>query len=111
VQGMAGTALAVVDPPAATVDQPLVARPHTTADVVAARPPAAHDRPAPLSVVPGDSLWRIAERHLGCDAPAAAVAAAWPAWYRANSDVIGPDPDLLAVGVVLNPPPAQEHEG
>ena len=43
----------------------------------------------------------IAARHLGVDANDAEVARAWPRWYAANRDVIGPDPDLLHPGMVL----------
>jgi nucleoid-associated protein YgaU len=54
----------------------------------------------------GDSLWDLAARHLGPDASAADVAAAWPRWYAANRHVIGPDPDLLLPGQRLVPPEA-----
>jgi hypothetical protein len=49
----------------------------------------------------GDSLWVIAARRLGPTATPAQVAAAWPAWYSANRDVIGDDPGLLHPGQVL----------
>jgi nucleoid-associated protein YgaU len=52
----------------------------------------------------GDSLWSIARRHLGAGATDTEVAAAWPHWYAANRDVIGPDPDLLLPGQVLHAP-------
>jgi nucleoid-associated protein YgaU len=58
-------------------------------------------------VVRGDCLWDIAERQLTTSAtppPAADVAAAVTAWWQANADVIGPDPDLLLPGQVLRPP-------
>ena len=61
-------------------------------------------------VVRGDCLWHIAadrwrEEH---DRPAtdAETAAAVQAWWTANADVIGPDPDLLLPGQVLDPPAA-----
>ncbi|MGY1887235.1 LysM peptidoglycan-binding domain-containing protein [Blastococcus sp. SYSU DS0753] len=68
--------------------------------------------PAPSAdehvVVRGDCLWRIAEDHLARTAgraPATAeVATAVTAWWRANAEVIGPDPDLLLPGQVLRPP-------
>ena len=61
---------------------------------------------APVVVSPGDSLWAIAERDLARAAPPsdAEVAAAWPAWWAANRDAIGPDPDLLHPGTSLVPP-------
>ena len=62
-------------------------------------------RTSPEVVVhPGDTLWSIAARHLDRDATAGDIADAWPRWYAANRDAIGPDPDRLAVGLVLSPP-------
>lgn len=55
-------------------------------------------------VRPGDSLWTIAERHLGPDASAAEIATEWPRWYAANRARIGPDPDLITPGMVLHAP-------
>lgn len=59
-------------------------------------------------VVRGDCLWRIAERRLTADAghapTPAEVATAVRAWWAANADVIGPDPDRLLPGQVLRPP-------
>jgi nucleoid-associated protein YgaU len=57
--------------------------------------------PAPSSLVvrPGDSLWAIATRTGTADIPAAVGA-----WYRANRDVIGPDPDLIVPGQHLREP-------
>jgi len=52
----------------------------------------------------GDSLWRIAARHLGPQVTEAQVAAAWPRWYAANRAVVGPDPNLLLPGQRLIPP-------
>ncbi|TFV52298.1 LysM domain-containing protein [Blastococcus sp. TF02A-35] len=61
-------------------------------------------------VVRGDCLWDIAERRLADasgTAPAPAdVARAVRAWWQANADVVGPDPDLLQPGQVLRPPSA-----
>ena len=62
-------------------------------------------RTSPEVVVnPGDTLWSIAARHLDPDATAGDIADAWPRWYAANRETIGPDPDKLAVGLVLSPP-------
>jgi hypothetical protein len=52
----------------------------------------------------GDSLWRIAARHLGAGASDAEVAAEWPRWWHANRREIGADPDLLVPGTRLTPP-------
>jgi nucleoid-associated protein YgaU len=43
---------------------------------------------------------------MGPTATPAQVAAEWPRWYAANRDAVGPDPDLLRVGVVLEAPAA-----
>lgn len=51
-----------------------------------------------LVVRRGDTLWGIAARHLGEHATDQDVAEAWPRWYAANRDVIGPDPDLIHPG-------------
>lgn len=59
-------------------------------------------------VVRGDCLWHIAADallgHLGRLPSPAEVAAAVDAWWQANADVIGSDPDLLLPGQVLRPP-------
>jgi nucleoid-associated protein YgaU len=61
-------------------------------------------------VVRGDCLWHIATARLaeGQAAPPtdAEIAAEVHAWWAANADVIGPDPDLLLPGQVLRPPAA-----
>ncbi|UNX55829.1 LysM peptidoglycan-binding domain-containing protein [Georgenia sp. TF02-10] len=67
-----------------------------------------HHTEAVHTVVPGDSLWRIAAAHLPPGADDAAIAAEWPRWYAANRAVIGPDPDLIHPGQQLQAPPAQE---
>lgn len=60
-------------------------------------------------VRPGDSLWAIAAAHLPADAEAADVAAAWPRWYAANRQVVGPDPDLIHPGQVLLAPTEEDE--
>ncbi len=55
-------------------------------------------------VQPGDTLWGIAAAHLelpddmAARASEAAIAEAWPLWYAANREVIGPDPDHIKPG-------------
>ncbi len=62
-------------------------------------------RPAQEVVVRhGDTLWSIAARHLGQGASTGQIAEAWPRWYAANREPIGPDPDHLLVGLVLQAP-------
>lgn len=59
-------------------------------------------------VVPGDCLWRIAADSLlgglGRLPTDGEVAGAVQAWWQANTDVIGLDPDLLLPGQVLRAP-------
>ncbi len=60
-------------------------------------------------VLRGDCLWDIAAgwlagRHPGTPVPDPEIARAVAAWWQANADVIGPDPDLLLPGQVLRPP-------
>jgi hypothetical protein len=84
---------------------PRLDRPTTSAAPAAVRSaPVADHVPARVTVMPGDSLWRIASRHLGPGATTPAVAAHWPRWYEANRARIGPDPDLILVGTQLRPP-------
>ena len=59
-------------------------------------------------VVRGECLWHIASDRLlaehGRTPTDGEVAAATQAWWQANAEVIGPDPDLLLPGQVLSPP-------
>lgn len=107
----AGTAV-VPDWPAPSVSAPAPAVPppsHSTAPTADGVPdwprtPAAGEH----VVVRGDCLWDIVERRLTADGgrvpSGGAVAAAVHAWWQANADIIGPDPDLLLPGQVLRPP-------
>lgn len=52
----------------------------------------------------GDSLWRIAADHLGQQATASQIGAAWPRWYTANHTAIGADPGLIRPGQHLQAP-------
>ena len=82
----------------------------TTAPATAAPATTPEPAPEPTSVIvaPGDSLWALAERDLArrsATAPSdAAVAQAWPAWWAANREAVGPDPHLLHPGTSLTPP-------
>jgi hypothetical protein len=66
--------------------------------------PAAGER----MVVRGDCLWHIAADsllgQLGRLPTDGEIATAVHAWWSANADVIGPDPDLLLPGQMLRPP-------
>lgn len=64
--------------------------------------------PARVTVGAGDTLWAIAADHLDEAAPETDVARAWPLWFAANRDVIGPDPDLIRPGMVLVEPTPTE---
>lgn len=68
------------------------------------RPAAPAVVPVVVTVAPGDSLWRIAARHLGPGANETQIAAEWPRWFEANRAVIGGDPDLIHPGQRLTPP-------
>ncbi|MGR6899727.1 LysM peptidoglycan-binding domain-containing protein [Glutamicibacter sp. BSL13] len=69
-------------------------------------PGAAQSRPVVQEVIirHGDTLWDIARTRLGESASIGDVAAYWPRIHQRNRDVIGADPDLLQVGMVLHLP-------
>jgi nucleoid-associated protein YgaU len=97
----ATAALAGDHPPSPTWTPPSLDRPVAQS----APPPTAQPSPPRWYVVrPGDCLWTIARAHLPGSRSNAAVAAAWPTWYAANRHAIGPDPDLIRVGLHLHEP-------
>jgi hypothetical protein len=115
--GLAPTASAAAPAPTAPTLEavPDWPRPATTADAVPVPDwPAGDESPAisPAAgervVVRGDCLWHIAADSLlgplGRPPSDGEVATAVHAWWRANADVIGPDPDLLLPGQLLRPP-------
>jgi hypothetical protein len=53
----------------------------------------------------GDTLWSLAERHLGPAATAVRVNQEWPRWFAANRSVLTHGPDHLVAGMRLTPPP------
>ncbi len=57
-----------------------------------------------VTVAPDDTLWRIAAAALGPEATDADIDNAWRAWYVANQEVVGDDPDLIVPGQVLSIP-------
>lgn len=70
--------------------------------------PAGQSTPGERVVARGDCLWTIAADsllgRLGRLPDDAEVATAVDAWWQANRDVIGPDPDVLRPGQVLRAP-------
>ncbi len=90
-------------PPGSAPDRPGEGRTASVPDWPAdAVPAGAH------VVVRGDCLWHIAAARLldssGRPPTSGEVAAAVHAWWTANADVIGPDPNFLLPGQVLRPP-------
>lgn len=53
-----------------------------------------------VTVKPGDSLWTIAERRVGHNR----TYECWPSLYRVNRNIIGPDPDHIEPGQILEIP-------
>jgi nucleoid-associated protein YgaU len=95
--------LAVAAGPAAVPDWPLDDEAGDIPDWPAEVPADSH------VVVRGDCLWTIAAQRLtasGAPVTDAEIAEAVPAWWSANVDVIGPNPDLILPGQVLRAPPA-----
>lgn len=105
------TPASATQPAAACAVEP-VGRPAAAADSLRPATPPTHDPRLPdlprrsehVVVGPGDSLWSLAAEHLGQDATNADIATEWPRWFAANRDEIGPDPNVLPVGAVLNAP-------
>lgn len=58
-----------------------------------------------VRVRPGDTLWSIAAQRLGARASILDVADYWHRIYARNAAVIGPDPDLIVPGQLLELPP------
>jgi nucleoid-associated protein YgaU len=87
-------------PEASTVASSTASAPVT---VGASSPSSASGTTATTSyrVRPGDSLWSVARRTMTGPKTAANVATAWRQIYADNRAVIGSDPGVLHVGVVL----------
>ena len=116
---VAGAALPVLAPTASAAvldvpDWPAPAPAETSlpdwpgAAPTAGAPAAGVPNPGVRVVVRGDCLWHIAAdvllAQLGRLPSDVEVAAAVDAWWHANADVIGPDPNLLLPGQVLRAP-------
>jgi hypothetical protein len=57
-----------------------------------------------VTVLAGDTLWDVAAHAMGTDASDVDIATQWPRWYEANRSIIGPNPDVLLPGQILQPP-------
>ena len=57
----------------------------------------------PYAVEPGDTLWDISSRILDTS-DAGRIARYWPTLYRHNRSVVGPDPNLIEAGQLLELP-------
>lgn len=119
-------------PPPATSPRPATRSPRPRASALPSTSPSAPPAPSPrhrradvglvtsgprhtpvpgsvggvVTVKRGDSLWKIAARHLGPAASAESTAIAWHRWYLANREVVGDDPDLIYPGQRLRAPTA-----
>ncbi len=87
--------------------QPVAARPgrRTVQPVAKAPDVTPPSRETNVVVSPGDTLWGLAAQQLGPHSSIEETAAAWPAIYSLNRDLIGPDPDVLEPGQRLVLPP------
>lgn len=99
--------------PESRVDPASTSTAEPQADAVDAveAPPAADPvetaTPATHVVEPGDTLWAVAAQHLhrrSGQVTDADIASHWPAWYATNRATIGPNPDLIRPGMILNAP-------
>lgn len=103
------TAGTVLDWPAAPTGLPVPDRPAAAGPQSGPAPDWPAAPPAGTHVmVRGECLWHIASDRLlaqhGRTPTDDEVADATQAWWQANADVIGPDPDRLLPGQVLSPP-------
>lgn len=57
-----------------------------------------------IAVHAGDTLWDIAARYLGEGASDVDIALEWPRWFEANRALIGPNPNVLRPGQILQAP-------
>ncbi len=83
---------------------PIAATPQGPADAPDASRSESEGKPAPHTVVRGESLWCIASGLLPHSATDAQITATWRAIYRLNRGVIGPDPGLIQPGQKLTLP-------
>ena len=101
-------------PPATTENDAAIPAPTATAAQPGGGPTGADsagaDSVGAVVVLTGDTLWSIAHHHLNSDATDQEIDTAWRAWYSANTQVIGDNPDLIQPGQQLLPPdPEKGH--
>ncbi|MBO9541113.1 LysM peptidoglycan-binding domain-containing protein [bacterium] len=84
--------------PAKPQEPPKAESPKKPAAPAPAKPPAPAPSAGPtFTVGDGDTMWGIAQKHLG-------DGARWPELYALNKDVIGPNPNVIHAGQVLKLP-------
>jgi nucleoid-associated protein YgaU len=123
LHGLLGLAAVGLLPPGAVADTPdppiridripiVASTSDMPAEVGAAtpRPPAfsAGERPrrsAVHVVAPGDTLWSIAAADLPPASSDTAIDRRWRQWWQHNRAVVGPDPNMIHVGMRLTAPP------
>jgi nucleoid-associated protein YgaU len=97
-------------PPVAGVAEPVAAPVAASVAASVAAPVAASG--TTIVVAPGDTLWDIAAERLGPHPSDVQTAAAWPALYALNRELIGPDPGLIEPGQrLVLPPTGQDGVG
>ena len=89
--------------PGAVPDPAVSPAPASSADATTPATGTAAQADASVTVRPGDTLWAIAACHLPSGATDAEIDTGWRAWYAANVDVIGGNPDLIIPGQHLLP--------
>jgi resuscitation-promoting factor RpfA len=105
----AGSPTAAERAPAARSSGPFESRKQPPAPMTTAPLRPYVDPDDEIVVRRGDTLWSLAERHLGPGATDGEIAVEWPHWFRANRAVIGHDPDHLLPGERLRPPQPDHH--
>ncbi|WP_164860112.1 LysM peptidoglycan-binding domain-containing protein [Actinomyces wuliandei] len=108
--GWRPTSSATQEAPASTTPEPGPAEPTgpgpqeaSTTPQEAPEPPGQAPRTS-HTVAPGESLWSVTAHSLPAGSTAEDVAAAWPALYEANREVVGPDPAVVRPGTTLTLP-------
>ncbi len=97
------------EPPATAENDAAIPAPTATPAQPGSGPTSA-DSAGAVVVLAGDTLWSIAHHHLNSDATDQEIDTAWRAWYSANTQVIGDNPDLIQPGQLLLPPdPEKGH--